>query len=142
MKNKQDSDYFYLGLGEEDGENNSDRQNPMMFKLIVGVKKDDVKRRDKWYKDFYIRSDSAFCYFCNNELLQPQKCKIDMNLKTWGAKNYISLLTYTYTPNINSNTTIVEKSGLEGGLVVQLSWPKRLTLFLYFLLPWLSCLIT
>ena len=92
--------------------------------------------------DFKFTTEDAYCYYCNNGILPPQKCKFFLELKTWGGKNTLISKSWICSPNIESNFTKVTHSYMHGGSILRVSTAEFMFNILYFLLPWISSTIT
>ena len=60
LKNPYDSNYLYIGLGDEQGENDGSVSNPTLFKHLFTFQKSRVRHNSKWYYDFELYDEEAF----------------------------------------------------------------------------------
>ena len=75
-------------------------------------------------------------------MLPPQKCALEFELKTWGGKDSAHINSQVYTENIEGDKFKVMWSGIEGGAIVDTSLGKKLLYSGYFMVPWLTSLLT
>lgn len=113
IPNEVDDDYISIGIADSEGYFNPDG-SLAQFKVIITTRKENVVHHYPWIYDFYINDDFAYCYFCDNNFLGNQVCKVKFEFKTWGPSGNILLKTDIYTPSIEEDNYEVGTFYLKG----------------------------
>ncbi|CAI2360226.1 unnamed protein product [Moneuplotes crassus] len=96
MVNPENNKTAYIGFGTEEVKESSDKERQIKFKFFFQFNSENLKK-GSWDFEFGIHDDSMMCYYCLDEkhakmsnITNPTKCKVDIQFKTWGARNIIS----------------------------------------------------
>ena len=105
-------------------------------------KKSNIKYDSKWFYDFYLNDEEAYCYFWNNEALGNEKWKLRLSLKTWGGENAVRINIESFNKTIDDKNVEMFASYLVGGLTIQRGMYTTLIMTIFFLIPGATFSIT
>lgn len=141
MKNELDDSMVYIGFGEE-SENHPDLSNKIIFKYVIGFKREDF-RKDHYYEfDFEVDTWNGVCYYCDDNLESPTECKINMYFTTWGAKNKIKVETFVENNRTKGEMLRLSKTYLFNGLIYETNFFYYIWHFFLWMIPFNSIMIS